>query len=445
MILFPVFTAFAKLSINLFGKKILYIYFAIISFIYVFSLYKISLIATKYKPTILRLFFFFIFFTVLVGTKKYLSYGVARQYLLGTYFQPSSFGILILLSIYLFLKKRNFQASVMLAFASTFHPTYLLVSLFIFAGYLFVLFREDKTKAFKIAVFQLVSVLPVTIYSFITFSSTSPEITAQAKDILVNFRIPHHAKFDCWFGLPDVYRITITLISLIIIRKTRLFPVIAIAFGLSATLTFAQVISGSNGLALLFPWRVSVVLVPISASIIIASAIQIISARFKKIGNKKIILPIQIILFLLIFGLTIPRIKHFSNLFSENHNKHEKIYSWIKNNSESSNLYLIPKEQSDFRIKTETPILADRKSHPYKDVEVIEWHKRLQISDRYFNSDTDSCNTLKSIIEKYGVTHIYSNNKSKTTVCPQMQKIFSDSNHAVYRIKSGNSVVYRIE
>ena len=59
-------------------------------------------------------------------------------------------------------------------------------------------------------------------------------------------------------------------LALALVWRTQLFVVLAVPFVLAMLLTLAQVASGSNTLALLFPWRISVVLVPVATTIVLS-------------------------------------------------------------------------------------------------------------------------------------------------------------------------------
>src|SRR5262249_46612270 len=48
--------------------------------------------------------------------------------------------------------------------------------------------------------------------------------------------------------------------------------------------------------------------------------------------------------------------------------------------------YLVPLDFEQFRIKSGRPIFVDSKSHPYKDIEVIEWKRRIGVAEQAFES-----------------------------------------------------------
>ena len=108
----------------------------------------------------------------------------------------------------------------------------------------------------------------------------------QARQILVDFRIPHHAKPSEWFGFHSVLLIAIVVFALWVFRKNRIFPVLLTGSVITALLTLLQIITSSDFLALLFPWRISVWLVPISSCLLIAKAVEL---YINKPGRKSFI------------------------------------------------------------------------------------------------------------------------------------------------------------
>ncbi len=120
--------------------------------------------------------------------------GVAGQRVLGVVFQPSTFGVLLVLSLYLFLKDRLLLSLVAAVVATYFHPTYLLSAGILVCAYLgtIILLDRDIRKAAYVGFTALILVSPVLIYVIRSFA-LSNQAAQEAQAILVQFRIPHHA------------------------------------------------------------------------------------------------------------------------------------------------------------------------------------------------------------------------------------------------------------
>jgi hypothetical protein len=61
------------------------------------------------------------------------------------------------------------------------------------------------------------------------------------------------------------------------------------------------------------------------------------------------------------------------------------VINWAKS-QDPTNLYLVPLDFEQFRIKSGRPIFVDWKSHPFKDTEVIEWMRRIEAAEQAFAS-----------------------------------------------------------
>ena len=218
----------------------------------------------------------------------YFQTGVAGQYLVGPMLQPSVFGVLLLGAVALFGAGRTWLAALLIAASATIHSTYLLPGALVTIGFLVQMIREKKIgHAIGFGGLTLLLVLPATAYAVMQFRPTSSETFADAQDILANFRIPHHCRVDLW--LDDIAKLQIAWIVLGIaaLWGTRLALPMALAFVLAVILTIAQVASGSNGMALLFPWRISSLFMPIATAAILARLVTLLPG----LGAK----PVQIV------------------------------------------------------------------------------------------------------------------------------------------------------
>jgi hypothetical protein len=196
--------------------------------------------------------------------------GVASQRLLGTVLQASSFGVLLLLSLGLFAQGRTPWACASAALAACVHPTYLLPAAILVLAYVLLIWREthDLRRPVLYGLLALAIVTPIVLYVVIALGPTGPDTFALAQQILVQERMPHHALPAAWLDASVLVKLALILLALIAIRKTRVAGALALATAAALLLTLIQIISGSDTLALLFPWRISAVLVPASVGVL---------------------------------------------------------------------------------------------------------------------------------------------------------------------------------
>ncbi|NER03821.1 MAG: hypothetical protein F6K17_14940, partial [Okeania sp. SIO3C4] len=342
----------------------------------------------------------------------------------------------IIFSIYAFLKKKPFLAVSALGIAATFHPTYLPSAALLTLAYLILTYKNENKlkKSLLIGVVSFILVLPVVSYMTITFRPTSPELFQISESLLVN-RIPHHSFPDIWLTEPAApIQILVVAIALYLVRKTKLFFILFLPFVTATILTIIQIISVSNTLAFLTPWRVSAFLVPISTCMISAYIVAVIFERYyPQILKYKKLLEIGSLVGIYIFILSGVGIQ--LEKLTINQKDTPIIMEYVKENKQAGDIYLVPYASGkfvDFRIATGAPILINLKSHPYKDTEVIEWHNRLLMAQQFYdNSAIAKCQTLQNLIDKYQITHIIIENDDSIQ-CSGVEKTYIDNLYKMY-------------
>jgi hypothetical protein len=339
----------------------------------------------------------------------YLQTGLATQYVLGAMFQPSVFGVLLVMAVCLFVRGRPFLAGACVAAAATVHSTYLLPGALLTLGFLAALVREGQVrKAVALAALTLVLVLPVTAYVLLTFGPTSAEAFAQAQRILVEFRIPHHTMPELWFDHIAGLQVAWMVLAVLLVRRTRLFLVLAVPFALMVLLTLVQVATGSDTLALLFPWRVSAVLVPVATAVILSRLIALPSLPLD--GSAARVVSGAVVAVLVAGGVWIMVARQgFGSGVEE-----DSLIDFVRRTRQAGDVYfvpvnaprlvktvrgglssdfklpaekrtdarLIPADLQGFRLSAGVPIFVDFKAIPYKDGEVIEWRRRIALAEK---------------------------------------------------------------
>jgi len=235
-------------------------------------------------------------------------------------------------------------------------------------------------------------------------------------------------------------KISMIIISLFIIRRTRIFFVVFFCFIFSFGLTVIQIITDNNTLALLFPWRISVFLVPLSFFIIVAAITSWIVVHFPFKGKyiKKIVIPICLILILFVGakGIEITKQK-FHTILSF---KSIQIMKWVKDHQHEKDIYLVPPRNihkfGKFRLFTGVPIFVDALTHPYKDKEVIEWYKRIRLAKRFYRRKFINYNLLLNILAKeYNITHIILIRNEKVNIDTSiLLEKYKTSHYSIYKI-----------
>ena len=355
--------------------------------------------------------------------------GLGNQRILGQVLQPSVFGVFLVLSIYFFLRKKDWRAIPPLAAAVYFHPTYLTGAALITIGYLWILWRDKKSfhSIFLFAFATLGTVLPVVIYTFLVFGPSSPESFQQAQQILITFRVPHHAIVSQWFNWTSMVQLTLIACGLIITRKTILFPLYAIMSAGAFLLSIIQIATGSNTLALLFPWRISVILVPLGAT---SLAALLTNKLFNKPTRfEKLLLPGSLILIGLL--MTAGSGRFLVESARQNAQPERTMMTFVATHKSADDIYLIPPKMQDFRLVTGAAVWADFKSNPYRDTDVLEWYRRVQRINDFYNNSTPSCQSTTELITFAGANHIVLPVEKSAIVCDNLATLYQDEYYTI--------------
>lgn len=428
-------------------EGLFYVYYAILMGIYLFSLVGI---VSKLYPEIVQPENFFPFISGLIvihsaGLRFVLSRvigvnwtyvledGVADQRLLGSVFQPSVFGVFLLLSIFLFLDHKRIGAVVCAIIATCFHPTYLLSAGLVITTYMLLLFRETRRliEPLLLGIFALVLVLPVLGYVYFNFGGQYPETSIAARQILVHFRIPHHTVIAWWFDATVIVKLGLIILALILVKKSNIYYIILVPFTLAVLLTALQAITGNAALALLFPWRVSTWLVPLSIAILLGWVVRRLTGFVSRKGPKYLsaLFFVNVLLLMLAVSTGAARtIIEFRRLDLAAENA---LFSWINQQKTASDRYLVPIKMQEFRLITGVPIFADFKSIPYRDTDVLEWYRRVRLADKFY--DHGDCELLQQLAADEGVNHVVVP-EDLAVSCPLANSEYRDLYFTVYSL-----------
>jgi hypothetical protein len=437
-----VFTWLVALTVRYLPQAAFYIYYFLLFSVYMYSLRRIAdrLFGLERSRTALWLFLALIFVThsaalrVLLGRGlggewQYLfDGGLAGQRLLGTVLQPSSFGVFLLLSVQQYLERRPYRAVLAAAVAATVHPTYLLSAavLTVAYGIAEIRVKKDYRQALRLSAFSLALVLPILVYSLRSFFPSG----ADAQGILVNFRLPAHALVSEWFGLASLATLTLIGLALVMSRSTELFPVMATSVAVVAVLTVLQTLTNSDALALLFPWRLSTYLIPLSVAVLAGwSAVRLADRAGQRLGRVAPAASILAIALSILSGLVWMAIQGVQGRITPQ----RALFAHVTETARSGQIYAIPPKLQDFRLATGAPILAEFKSIPYRRGEVISWHDRVRLLDWFYRDEID-CGFMTDFIGEYGVTHMVLGPEQLGQVCPEMTEHYNDGYYAVYEL-----------
>lgn len=382
----PVFTFINSFLIKTFSPKITYLFHAILGLILINSCFFIckNFLNKKNSITILAIWFFIFF--IIFHEKTFFS-GVAGQSVYNKTYQPSTFGVLLILSLCLFIYDKIIISIIIASLSAIIHPTYLIQSIFLISGYCIYLLYIKNYKNLLIAILvALILLTPLLLYLILNFISLDPNISKLGQDIMAEQRIPHHAKITYWFSYKDIQSLIIIILALFLIHKEKnIFIPLTVVCALSLIFTLIHYLTDSNFFGLLFPWRSSVYLNPISILIILSIILNKLVQKYSIIieNYSKVVFSICS---LLILALTIPGVKE---IYSLNELKNKKFSLALMLSKEKYiHRLLIPINQNHMRMNSGIPIFVDWKSTPYKNEEIINWYERIRLANNFYLSST---------------------------------------------------------
>ena len=478
----PLFSGLICLSITWLNENIFYFYYAMLQGVFLSCAWIIYHRKNNNKPFEIGHYALFsaIFILINSAALRWLSYrlfdqdypwflqaGVAGQYILGAMFQPSNFGVFLLLGLSLFLVEKHISATVFTCLAGILHTTYLLGGAFIILGFQLYLVLDGKIKkAILIGILALLLVMPSVFYAAGNFQPSSSEGFKEAQEFLVKFRLPHHCLPQLWLDWVACLQILWIMLSLFLLRKQKALTVILVPFLLGALLTILQVVTQSNTLALLFPWRISSVLVPLATMIILSELLAYCNPFISRL--KPFVPSVVLSIILALLGIAIPVFKA-GFVIKENENG---ILAHIKTNKTIDDLYLLPvnvpnlasttrgslssdfkpigKKTTDtrivpidmqrFRLYAQAPLYIDFKAIPYKDADVLDWHRRLLLAQNWQKRllDNKSPELLLEELRAQKINHIVTNANVDLDQS-ELELKFSDDHFKLWKIKEARN------
>ena len=361
----------------------------------------------------------------------YLQAGLARQYLLGFFFQPSLFGVLNVAAIALFLRRRDGWAAALAAGSSLAHFSYALTAASLILAFALLRLREEHglRAARPSLLVGGVVMLASALLAGLRFRPTDAATFARAQALIATERIPHHALPGRW--VHKSIWIQAAALGLGLLAAPALRLLLLVPLGLGAAITGLQLATGSSALALLFPWRVSTLLVPLGSSMALGRA----TAALEGAGR-----PTAWSVALAGAALALVAAVHGARHTAAEHRAYARdpdlpMMRHVRAARRPGQLHAIPVGLQRFRIETGAPTLVDWKTHPYRDAEVLEWHARVQAARRVERtSGRELCAAAGDLARRYGVTHLVLP-AGKPCPCPGLRERYRDRRFAVFEVR----------
>lgn len=433
----PVFTALVVLTLRFFSANLFYVYFAVLAGVYFVSLMAIARMQLPVGPgrhsrlllvgaamIVVHSFLFRKWLAIYGGFDFfwYMQSGLAGQYLLGPGLQPSVFGILLVAAVAAYLNERHFFAAGLVVIGCTFHATYLLPGALLTLGFVADFLRRGRRwDAACLGLGTLIGVLPVVYFALSNFASTTPELSDTARYIMAVDRIPHHALISDWFGLTSILQIAWVAVAIVLAGRRWLWT-LGLPAGLALLLSLVQFASGDLTLALLFPWRLSVILVPVATAIIFARLFCLLPFH-RSMAPAAVLLSVVAACGYFTFD------RYWQH---EAYDQVQPLLLRIRQERQPGELYLVPATMEQFRFVTGAAIYIDHKSIPYLDREVVMWNARLTRAHSWYRGFKWGSPPTAQRLADDGITHAVLPNDA--VVPAGLVRLYGAAGYGVYAV-----------
>jgi hypothetical protein len=383
--------------------------------------------------------------------------GVAGQYLLGPGLQPSAFGVLLLASVAAFAADRPLLAGFLAGAAGLMHATYLLPGALLVAGYLVKLLADGRARAaVGTGAVALLAAIPAVGYAGVTFSPHDPDGFIEAQRILAEIRIPHHAVVARWFDPVAGLQLVWLVLGLLVLRGTRVFLPLTVAAAGGTALTLLVTAVPNPSLALLFPWRVSALLVPVATAALAARAAARLPAgpRAGRAGAVALLGMAAGGVWVMAAGVgyamntaEVPLLEHVrthaapgdvvlipTRVPAVGAGRGSVSTSFTPPPRPRPGSNLIPVDLQRFRLATGVPIYIDFKSVPYADAEVLEWYHRVRQAEAWYAAPDWDAAGVHDELRRAGVTLVVAP-RDKLPKASFLELVYADDAHHLYRVK----------
>jgi hypothetical protein len=380
----------------------------------------------------------------------YFQAGLAAQYLLGPGIQPSAFGVLLLVAAAAFAHGRTAPACALAALTCWFHSTYLLPAALLVLGFVLEALRQHRVRtALAGAAVALVVVAPVVAFTGWRFDAFGSD-AARAAHILARVRIPHHCLPERWFDAVAGLQLAWIALGLYFVRRFPFGRALAVAAVGGAVLTVVEFATQSDGLALLFPWRISVLLVPVATAAISARLLSL-----ARPGNWLAWCGAGVLVALVVGGVVVTADGLGYRMADE-----RELTDYVRAAARADDVYLlpvtfpavgsgrgsvsntfskpgtsqIPVDLQRFRLLTGARTYVDFKSVPYAPAEVLEWEGRMERASAWAADDTWADPGRRDQLMREGITHVV-RPRARPLALSYLVEEHRDPGYVVYRLK----------
>jgi hypothetical protein len=357
--------------------------------------------------------------------------GVAKQLIIKTFLEPATFGGFALLGIAVFLAGRPLLAALLINVAAALHAGYVAPGGFLLLGMAACLPLTPKPERQRLVLAVAVGLALLALDAYLlklAFPPTSPEAQAAATDLLANKRIPQHTDPLHWMNGESLFKLVLCLAAAALTPNRHIARILVVGvIGILASALLVIVIE-ANFVRLVSPWRVSVFLVPIAWVALLAWLFERALPWLRSRGRLRPALAVAAAASLAFAALGIAAT-------TDNFGRDDPEYdAMVRAELGPGQVYLTSPEATYFRLRYGAPQYVSEKTHPYLDVEVLEWQRRIEVATALYAGDSFDCEVLAKLRDQEHVTHVLRRKREPTMTCPFAHEIGAKGESRLYRL-----------
>jgi hypothetical protein len=325
--------------------------------------------------------------------------GLGGQYLMSvpSLFQPSDCGALILLGAAIataavtsrFRRPLWMVAAALTVTACALHPTYLAPLAVALLGFAVADLSASRTiRRFGwyagtgvAAIALVVATNPVVRGSF-THHGGEPQ------RYLAFERIPHHTLVSHWDPRDAVFAILVIAGAGLTVWLTGAWwaaTVLSVCLMVAAVTALTVEVTRNVALAMMFPWRITVFLVPVATITVIVCLVRLFVERLRHVSTA--MLPVCACMSLACLAVGASLTVNAADPTSSRAVRGVRA-------ARPSGVGLIPLELDNVRLNTPAAVFVDWKSHPYAPADLTEWQRRITAARVAETDDAAFCRLI---------------------------------------------------
>lgn len=332
--------------------------------------------------------------------------GVANQYALGWYVQPSTGAVLAVVGSVLVVRRRSWLLGTALVMvAPLLHPSYLVPALLLLGALgLAELWgaRDRAVAARSLLPAAGVALAMTALWAVLdrdALSAVRGRQSARANEILAVERVPNHALPAQWVGLGTATVVVLVVVAVWLMLRSdrepdrRLGRYLACSASAVAVATVVVQLLGVPRLNLMFPWRASVVLVPLATSWLLGwLAVRL--ARWTT-GRPAAAGVVAVVAAGAVVVSAAAGVQWSAESFRDRPGSDPLVRAL--RSERPPGVGIVPEDLEDVRLGAGVPVYADWKTHPVEPAAVVEWWSRIQRVERAMEDPDALCRLVARV------------------------------------------------